>query len=406
MPTPLTRAEASAAIADRTAERAQIQQNLLDLDDSFGKRLLAGGSLAGITQLRWEEGSRDRAWVWEAFSAYSDVVDRAADLLARSRWATVAQLTEVTGLLTGPSVVVTGEAIPAAWRQLTGSAVPAERMTLAQAVDRMSAAYGRVADLVATTESVWTAVSERLDQLAGVLRAAAQNAGGAADGEDSSSLTEAESRVRRAREVLTTDPLSFWVGDHIDAGRLDELARQVQAAAALAVELAVLRADADDRLAQTARTVAAARACEVEAVAIRAEAAQKIACELPAPPAGTEALVRRMNGLHALRSAGRWQELATALPETDRDAMVLADAWRAAGLTARAQLDRRNELRGLLDAYTAKAGRLGAAENAEAGRYQQRARELLWSAPCDLTAAADAVTAYQHAILALQEGRP
>ena len=270
----------------------------------------------------------------------------------------------------------------------------------------MSAAYGRVADLVAATESVWTAVSERLDQLAGVLRAAAQKDGGSAPGEGSGSLTEAEGRVGRIREALTSDPLSFWLGDRIDTVRLDELARQVQEAAALAVELAVLRADADDRIAQTARTVAAAQACELEAVAIRTEAAQKIVGELPAPPAGTEALARRMNGLEALRLAGRWQQLAADLAEIDHDATVLADAWRAVGLAARAQFDRRNELRGLLDAYTAKAGRLGEAEDCQAARYQRRARELLWSAPCDLTAAADAVTAYQHAILALQKGRP
>jgi hypothetical protein len=403
MQTPLTRAEAVAAVAERTAERAQIQQNLLDLDDTFGKRLLAGGRLSGITQLRWEECSRDLAWVWDAFNAYSVVLDRAANLLARSRWPSAAQLTEISELLTGPSVVVTGEAVPAARRQLTASAVPAERVTLGQAVKRMSAAYGRIAGLVAETEGAWTAVSERLNQLADVLRTAAQQAGG---GEGSSGLTEADGRVRHIREVLTSDPLSFWLGDHVDAASLDELARQVQAAAALAVELAVLRADAEDRIAKTARAVDAARACEHEAVEIRNEAAQKIAGGLSAAPAGTEALTQRMTGLDALRAGGRWQQLAADLAAVDRDAVVLADAWRAAGLAARAQLDRRNELRGLLDAYTAKAGRLGAAENAEAARHQQRARQLLWAAPCDLAAAADAVTAYQHAILALQEGRP
>src|SRR5215469_15902834 len=110
MQTVLTRAEADATVAERTAERAQIQQNLLDLDDSFGKRLLADGSLTGITQLRWEDSSRDLNWVWDAFNAYSGVLDRAVDLLARSRWATAAQLTKISELLTGPSVVITGEA--------------------------------------------------------------------------------------------------------------------------------------------------------------------------------------------------------------------------------------------------------------------------------------------------------
>jgi hypothetical protein len=66
-----------------------------------------------------------------------------------------------------------------------------------------------------------------------------------------------------------------------------------------------------------------------------------------------------------------------------------------------ALLSRRDELRGLLDAYQAKAARLGAAEDPHlAARYAQ-ARELLWTAPCDLTAVASAVNGYQHAVLAI-----
>ena len=64
-------------------------------------------------------------------------------------------------------------------------------------------------------------------------------------------------------------------------------------------------------------------------------------------------------------------------------------------------LGRRDELRGLLGAYQAKAARLGAAEDPGLAERYDRARGLLWTAPCDLTAAADAVTGYQQAVLAL-----
>ncbi len=69
----------------------------------------------------------------------------------------------------------------------------------------------------------------------------------------------------------------------------------------------------------------------------------------------------------------------------------------AAGL-----VDQRNELRGLLDAYRAKAGGLGAAENTELSQRYQQARDLLWSAPCDLAAATAAVNGYQQAVLHLR----
>ena len=47
------------------------------------------------------------------------------------------------------------------------------------------------------------------------------------------------------------------------------------------------------------------------------------------------------------------------------------------------------------------AARLGDTEDSSlAARYDQ-ARELLWTAPCDLTAAADAVNRFQQAVLAV-----
>ena len=58
----------------------------------------------------------------------------------------------------------------------------------------------------------------------------------------------------------------------------------------------------------------------------------------------------------------------------------------------------RDELRGLLGAYKAKAARLGVAEEADLVASYDQARDLLWTAPCDLTAASTAVAGYQRAI--------
>ena len=71
---------------------------------------------------------------------------------------------------------------------------------------------------------------------------------------------------------------------------------------------------------------------------------------------------------------------------------------------AAALLDRREELRGLLGAYQAKAARVGGAEDSMLDYSYDRAHNLLWTAPCDLSAAADAVTGYQQAVLELERG--
>ncbi len=103
----LTREQAAAAVAAAVAERDTIQANLLDLDGSFGKRLLAGASLTGETKRRWDAATAAMTTLWETFSAYSAVVDRAAEIQAGARRSPGRGLAELTSLLNGPSVRLT-----------------------------------------------------------------------------------------------------------------------------------------------------------------------------------------------------------------------------------------------------------------------------------------------------------
>ena len=65
----MTPDQAARAVAAATAERDGIQANLLDLDGSFGKRLLAGAALTGDTRVRWESASVELTRLWETYSA-------------------------------------------------------------------------------------------------------------------------------------------------------------------------------------------------------------------------------------------------------------------------------------------------------------------------------------------------
>ena len=118
MASALTRAEALAAQAKRATERDQIQANLLELDASFGKRLLDGGSLTGTTTLRWDAASADLASNWATFTGYAEVIRRAGELLDRTRFPGAALLASVSKLLTGPAVRVSGPLAPQAAAQV------------------------------------------------------------------------------------------------------------------------------------------------------------------------------------------------------------------------------------------------------------------------------------------------
>jgi hypothetical protein len=403
MTMPITREQAAAAVAAATAERDGIQANLLDLDGSFGNRMLAGAALAGESKRRWEAAAGDLATLWEIFTAYAAVVDKAAELLASARRPSGRELAQITTMLNGPSVKL-ARPVPLARRDLTETGD--SDLTLAAAVREMKRAFASVADVVAAAESVWNETAEGLGEIGTKLAAAKEQAGDLGDDEVTSALAVAGDELARLREVLNSDPLALWQGGRVDTARLERLRERVAAAAARTAGLAVLRADTQRRISAAAAAVAAAEAAWEDAEAARDRASVKIAAaDLPPPLAEAAGLDMRLAALDKLKAAGRWARLAAELDAIETEAAAAVQRYRDAERSAAALLGRRDELRGLLGAYQAKAARLGAAEDTELTARYQRARDLLWTAPCDLAAAAAAVTHYQQAILALNERR-
>ena len=123
------------------------------------------------------------------------------------------------------------------------------------------------------------------------------------------------------------------------------------------------------------------------------------------PPLPPEIAEPPIASLTSLAAAAQWTRLQAELDRCRRELAAATAATADSERSVATALGRRDELRGLLGAYKAKAGRLGAAEDDDlAARYDQ-AHELLWTAPCDLAAAAAAVTGYQQAILAAERRR-
>jgi chromosome segregation ATPase len=392
----LTRDQATAAVAAAVAERDTIQANLLELDGSFGKRLLAGAKLAGETKKRWDDAAAELTRLWETFTAYSAVIDRATEVLGTVRRSPGRALTELTTILKEPSVRLAHASSALARGDLTGTAETA--VTLAAAVGKMRAAFAVVADVVAAAEAVWNTMSDRLQQVTADLGAARQQARGIADDALSNALALAEADLGQLRDSVNSDPLALWQGGKVDAARLDRLRERAAAAVSRAAELAALRENAGQQIAAVAVTVSAVREAWQDAMAAREAALAKVAGELPWPP-DIHGLADQLAALHTLQAAGRWSRLASELDLLEEQAAAAAKGCRDAERQATALLDRRAELRGLLDAYQAKAMQCGGAEDSGLEERRARARALLWTAPCDLPAAADAVVAYQQAVL-------
>jgi hypothetical protein len=183
----------------------------------------------------------------------------------------------------------------------------------------------------------------------------------------------------------------------VDTAAADQLRAQVAALAPRIAEVDRVRRQARRRIDDLAAATAAARAARGDAVAARRDAAIRIS---PLPPLPPEIADPPLASLGALAAAGQWSRLAAELDRSE------ADLARSAGQTADVRaaatdaLDKREELRGLLGAYQAKAAALGSAEDVALSAAYRRAQDLLWTAPCDLAAADQAVRAYQDAVLA------
>src|SRR5262249_52001990 len=284
----------------------------------------------GESRRGWEVAAAGLAALWETFTAYAAVVDKAAELLAGARRCSDRELAQITTLLTGTSVEVT-RSVPLVRRDLTETG--RSRLTLAAAVREMRRAFARVADVVAAAESVWNQTADGLSEIGAELDAAKKQLGDTGD-EAAAALAAAGDELGRLRDLLNADPLALWQEGSVDTARLGRLRKQAAAAAARAPEIARgraggprrvppgrrgpeiarVRADAQRRSSAAGAAVSAASAAYADAVAARDRAAARIAAaELPPPPTEAAGLDVRLAALDKLRAAGRWARLAEEL---------------------------------------------------------------------------------------------
>jgi hypothetical protein len=403
--TGLSKERAPAAVQAAVAERDTIQANLLELDGSFGKRLLEGAGLTGQTKQRWDATAATLANLWQVYSAYSAVVDQAAEAVTRHLGPK--ELAAITTLLTGPSIQLASGPAPLAGRDLADAG--RENLTMVAAVTRMRRSFGEITEVVSAAEQVWNEMTGRLDAVGAELARVTPLTASLGDEALTGNLAALQSTLAGLRNTLSSDPLALWQGSskvgQVDTSGADRLRERVAAAATRVDELVRLRDDARQRIAEVTAASAAARAVGEDATAAWQRAAAKIAAAaLPAQPADLGDLSGRLADLETLLTSGRLTRLESELDRLERELAAATKSYRDTEQAVVGILGRRDELRGLLGAYQAKAARLGAAEDPGLAERYNRARDLLWTAPCDLGAAADAVTGYQRAVLALGGG--
>ncbi|MFX4291055.1 hypothetical protein [Streptomyces bohaiensis] len=386
-------------LARLDTELSAVETSLLALRDHPGRRLLAGAELTGDTRTRWEEADRLLARLWGWHCTARTTLERARTVRSSRRVAGPAESTELTELLTGACLTV------------EAPGTDPEQIGWEELVARTTEGYAEVLEVVLAVDAVWSALPARVELLLAELRRIAELARsvGVVRGEHPAAdvLAGVSAELTVLRATATGDPLALWrpVGGSSEPGRgrvdtsgFDRAERAVEDARREIEDVIAVHRDAEERLSHVRDVLSRADRTLAEARTARGEVLAKIAgWDVPPVEGSVAVLQERLAAAGSHRRARRWARLAPLLADLERRAEEELSLARQALTAVTAPLAVRAELRGRLDAYRAKAARLGA--GAEAAPLYDAARRTLWSAPCNLRTAERLVRTYQEATL-------
>ncbi|WP_333764587.1 hypothetical protein [Streptomyces sp. IBSBF 2390] len=394
----MDRDEVDRALARLGQEHEAIETSLLALQDHAGRRLLEGAELTGLTKERWQAAEARITLLWGYFDAYADALRAAREIRARRRWSSREDLVELTERLRGESVTV------------AGNGTLSETFTLSSLVDRMNELYATSLDMVVAADAVWSALPARIDLLAAELQRTRRLAhsvgvrpGEHPSGDDLERITRT---LTRLREDVVSDPLGFWVpaegssapgGGRPDTTVYDREARALEDVRREIDAVLTVRQDAEARLIRLRDVLSRADRTLAEARTARGEVLAKIAAtEVPVVSGPPTVLQEQLATAAEYRRQAQWHRLSPLLESLERKAEDELLRARESLTAVTAPLAVRAELRGRLDAYRAKVARHGLAEDPFLIERYDAARRMLWSAPCDLRVAEQAVLRYQQ----------
>jgi hypothetical protein len=370
----------------------RMTDNLMELENDDTRKVLDQASLTGVTADRWGQAKGTLAQLWQWFSQFKELLDQAAELRGSKPRLDQERLARLDRLVNGPSIEVSNRQLPLAERGLFGPAETTVHCSPNELLARMSDSFDHVKEVVVATSQTWSLVLPRL-QTAQTELASADRLATSLQEQHVPELDAVRVKLDRLGAALATDPLSLQPGaaDQVIAD-LTATRRDLEELAGLRDNLVARLDQADGLWAELQRTVEVARDAH-------AEAELKIASPgIPAAPRLDPSFGGHLDRVKALATRSEWRAARRELREWTRTATSLLANARRVAAASRLPLDQRDELRGRLDAYRAKANRLGLLEDSRLSGLYDRAHQELYSAPTNLTTAEELVRRYQQSL--------
>ena len=370
----MNRDEADRALVALDAARDRVATLMYAIDSHPGLAFLKSGGLAGRTKEIWAALEPEVDARWTEFATLGDALEEARAARAGYR----------------PS--------DPAWSTLER----ALRTEIPRVIGPLESGCDTIMSILTDVDACWGAAGAAIAPVTATMSALSALGG---DLGDASGLAALDRRATLLREQVLADPLGVAPGGRVSATIASEvtaLTADLRTARARLREQSLVRDAYPQRIAALGRDIEALEAAEQGARDAYARAVEKIASPgLPAAPQSGSVLRARVAELDTLRAKSDWRRLADTV--TTVEASIARARERAADLASAADglLDRRNELRGRLEAYRAKAASNRLEEHDAVSPLHSTAHTLLYTAPCDLPAATRAVMAYQRALAGL-----
>lgn len=386
-----------AELARRTEEEGRIATALVELESHPGHRLLSTITPTGQTASRWSAARAALDTLWQDFGRYRAALADARAVRSRRSRPGSDELDELRTLLLEPSIEVGRVPVALPDRLHTASTERVEQVSLAELSTRIDTAFDEVSTLVVEVDTAYQKFSTEMTRLRERLDAAqtlADELGLRSDDPLARDVATQASRADELEQAAATDPLTLD-----DASGPDALAELDATLAGVQQRLAGFAAVRDgwpDELATVTAELNRLEELASREQRVRLGARERIAgAQLAAP---LDRLPALRTQLAALENLTGWAQRGAALDELRAALRTADDELQAAHDLAAGLVQRRAELRGRHEAYRAKSVRLGHAERPEVLELEEQLGRLLWTRPCDLAAATQALASYQRLV--------
>ena len=371
----------------RATERAGA--NLLELDQSSSRALLAAARLEGLSAERWAEAEEALAGLFQSYTALSGVADAAVVARGTGSFVSASRRAQVEQLVLGPSVELPERAVPMAERDLVSGSRVLHRCTPDELLASMAQPFALARSVIVTAAETWETGGPLVQSVRARLVDASEDGdlGGGPGGR-----AELERRLDTLEHRLLTDPLAF------DAAAVEALGAEVDGVVATADGARRVRDEFEAELAAAQSRLAELGRSTADVLRAHEDAGARVVDVPPPPTIPCEALDGELHRVAALAADGDWVSVQAELAGWSRR----VDQHRHDVDQHRKELDdlleQRRQLRGRLDAYTAKSAALGCVEDEVLEELRRQAEGLLYQAPIDLVRAEAGLRRYQEAL--------